>query len=131
VIAEVRLEEALRVVRAWAAVDVGRVVNPDGVKNQIEGGVVQAASWTLKEAVRFDRHFVTSLQWEQYPILTFAETPQVTVDLIDRPEQASKGAGEGAQGPTGAAIANALFNAAGVRVRELPLTRERIVAAIQ
>jgi CO/xanthine dehydrogenase Mo-binding subunit len=131
VIAEVRLEEQLRIVRAWAAVDVGRVVNPDGVKNQIEGGVVQASSWTLKEAVRFDRRFVTSLQWEQYPILTFAETPRVTVELIDRPEQASKGAGEGAQGPTGAAIANALFNAAGVRVRELPLTRERIVAAMQ
>lgn len=131
VIAEVRLEEQLRIVRAWAAVDVGRVVNPDGVKNQIEGGIVQASSWTLKEAVRFDRHFVTSLTWEQYPILTFAETPHVTVELIDRPEQGSKGAGEGAQGPTGAAIANALYNAAGVRVRELPLTRERIVAAMQ
>jgi CO/xanthine dehydrogenase Mo-binding subunit len=131
VIAEVRLEAQLRIVRAWAAVDVGRVVNPDGVKNQIEGGIVQASSWTLKEAVRFDRHFVTSLQWEQYPILTFAETPHVAVELIDRPEQASKGAGEGAQGPTGAAIANALYNAAGVRVRELPLTRDRIVAAMQ
>ena len=116
--------------RAWAAVDVGRVVNPDGVKNQIEGGIVQATSWTLKEAVRFDTRFVTSRQWEDYPILTFAEAPEVTVELIDRPEQPSKGAGEGAQGPTGAAIANALFHAAGIRVRELPLTRERIVAAM-
>jgi CO/xanthine dehydrogenase Mo-binding subunit len=130
VIAEVELEQTLRVVRAWAAVDVGRVVNPDGVINQIEGGIVQAASWTLKEAVRFDTHFVTSRQWDSYPILTFGEAPQVHVELVDRPEQPSKGAGEGAQGPTGGAIVNALFNAAGVRVRELPLTRERIVAAM-
>ena len=130
VIVEVKLEQELRVVRAWAAVDVGRVVNPDGVINQIEGGIVQATSWTLKEAVRFDTHFVTSRQWEGYPILTFGEAPQVTVELIDRPEQPSKGAGEGAQGPTGGAIVNALYNAAGVRVRELPLTRSRIVAAM-
>ena len=130
VIAEVKLEQDLRIVRAWAAVDVGRVVNPDGVANQIEGGIVQAASWTLKEAVRFDTHFVTSRQWEDYPILTFGEAPKIDVELIDRPEQPSKGAGEGAQGPTGAAIANALFNAAGIRARELPLTRERIVAAM-
>jgi CO/xanthine dehydrogenase Mo-binding subunit len=128
VIVEVVLAESLRVVRAWTAVDVGRVVNPDGVINQIEGGVVQATSWTLKEAVRFDTSFVTSRSWEEYPILTFAESPRVTVELIDRPDDASKGAGEGAQGPTGGAIVNALYNAIGVRVRELPLTRERIVA---
>jgi CO/xanthine dehydrogenase Mo-binding subunit len=130
VIAEVELAQELRVRRAWAAVDIGRVVNPDGAINQIEGGVVQATSWTLKEAVRFDEHFVTSLNWDRYPILTFAEAPQVTVELLDRPEQTSKGAGEGAQGPTGAAIANALYNACGVRVRELPLTRARIAAAM-
>ncbi|MCC7082380.1 MAG: xanthine dehydrogenase family protein molybdopterin-binding subunit [Burkholderiales bacterium] len=130
VIAEVVLEQGLRVVRAWAAVDVGRVVNPDGVVNQIEGGIVQATSWTLKEAVRFDTHFVTSRQWADYPILTFGEAPHVQVSLIDRPGEPSKGAGEGAQGPTGGAIANALFNAIGVRVRELPLTRERIATAI-
>lgn len=130
VIAEVVLEKELRIVKAWAAVDIGRVVNPDGAINQIEGGVVQAASWTLKEAVRFDNNFVTSLNWDNYPILTFGEAPQVVVELIDRPEQTSKGAGEGAQGPTGAAIVNALANAIGVRVRELPLTRERIAAAM-
>ncbi len=130
VIVEVVLEKTLRVTRAWAAVDIGRVVNPDGAINQIEGGVIQATSWTLKEAVRFDNDFVTSLNWDNYPILTFGEAPRVTVELIDRPEQTSKGAGEGAQGPTGAAIANALANAAGVRVRELPLTPERIAAAI-
>lgn len=130
VIAEVVLAQELRLVQAWAAVDIGRVVNPDGAINQIEGGVVQAASWTLKEAVRFDESFVTSLDWDSYPILTFGEAPRVVVELIDRPEQTSKGAGEGAQGPTGAAIANALANASGVRVRELPLTRERIAAAM-
>jgi nicotinate dehydrogenase subunit B len=130
VIVEVVLEERLRVTRAWAAVDVGRVVNPDGVVNQIEGGVVQATSWTLKERVRFDARTITSRDWEAYPILTFAEVPQVAVELIDRPGEISKGAGEGAQGPTGAAIANALCNAIGVRIRELPLTRERIVAAM-
>jgi len=130
VIVEVVLEEALRVVRAWTAVDVGRVVNPDGVINQIEGGVVQATSWTLKEAVRFNTRFVTSRSWEDYPILTFKESPLVTVELIDRPNDSSKGAGEGAQGPTGGAIVNALYDAIGVRVRELPLTKERIVAVI-
>jgi CO/xanthine dehydrogenase Mo-binding subunit len=130
VIVEVVLEEKLRVLRAWSAVDVGRVVNPNGVINQIEGGIVQATSWTLKEAVRFDSNFVTSRDWDAYPILTFAETPRVEVQLIDRPGEISKGAGEGAQGPTGAAIANALHNAIGVRVRELPLTRERIMHAI-
>ena len=130
VIVEVALEAQLRVLRAWAAVDVGRVVSPDGVINQIEGGIVQATSWTLKEAVRFDPNFVTSRDWEGYPILTFAESPRVEVQLIDRPTESSKGAGEGAQGPTGGAIVNALFNASGVRVRELPLTRERIVAAM-
>jgi len=130
VIVDVVLGEQLRVLNAWAAVDVGRVVNPDGVINQIEGGVVQATSWTLKEAVRFDPNFITSRDWETYPILTFAEAPRVRVELIDLPGESSKGAGEGAQGPTGAAIANALYNAAGVRVRELPLTRERIVAAM-
>ncbi len=130
VIVEVVLEEKLRVLRAWSAVDVGRVVSPNGVINQIEGGIVQATSWTLKEAVRFDPNFVTSRDWDAYPILTFAETPRVEVQLIDRPRELSKGAGEGAQGPTGGAIANALHNAIGVRVRELPLTRERIAEAI-
>ena len=130
VIAEVSVEEALRVPRVWAAVDVGRSVNPDGVVNQIEGGVVQSTSWTLKEQVRFDRSRILSRSWEDYPILSFTESPQVEVTLIDRPEEASKGAGEGAQGPTAAAIANALANALGVRVRDLPLTPERIRAAI-
>ncbi len=130
VVAQVTVEPDLRVRRAWAAVDVGRVVSPDGVCNQTEGGVVQATSWTLKERVRFDRTGVTSRSWETYPILTFAEAPAVEVVLLDRPDQPSKGAGEGAQGPTAAAIANALYDALEVRVRDLPLTREQIVRAM-
>lgn len=130
VVAEVTVEPDLRVTRAWAAVDVGRVVSPDGVRNQVEGGVIQATSWTVKERVRFDRAGVTSRSWETYPILGFAEAPAVEVVLLDRPDQPSKGAGEGAQGPTAAAIANALFDALGVRVRDLPLTREQIVRAM-
>ncbi|MGZ5176532.1 MAG: molybdopterin cofactor-binding domain-containing protein, partial [Burkholderiales bacterium] len=108
----------------------GRVVNPDGIRNQAEGGVIQATSWTLKEQVRFDRTRITTRDWDSYPILTFSEVPNVETVLIDRPEQPSLGVGEGMAGPTAAAIANAVFNAMGVRVRDLPITRERIIAAM-
>ena len=116
--------------RLAAAVDVGRVVNPDGVRNQIEGGAIQATSWTLKERVRFDRRRVTSGDWESYPILRFPEAPRVDVALVSRPDEPSVGAGEAAQGPTAAAIANAVADAIGVRVRDLPLTAERVIAAM-
>lgn len=130
VVAEVAVAESVRVVRAVAAIDCGRIVNPDGIINQVEGGIVQATSWTLKEQVRFDRTRITTRTWEDYPILTFSEAPKVETVLIDRPGQASLGVGEGMAGPTAAAIANAVFNAMGVRVRELPMTPERIVAAM-
>ena len=130
VVAEVELAQAVRVSRVVAALDCGRVVNPDGVVNQAEGGVIQAVSWTLKERVRFDRTRVTTRTWDDYPILTFEEAPAVEVVLMDRPEEPSVGVGEGMMGPTAAAIANAVFNALGVRVRELPLTPERIAAAM-
>ncbi len=129
VAAEVEAGREIRVRRLVIAVDAGRVVNPDGVANQIEGGAVQAASWTLKEAVRFDRTRVTSDAWETYPILRFSAVPAVEVEILDRPEEASSGAGEAALGPTAAAIGNAVFDALGVRVRDLPITAERIVAA--
>jgi nicotinate dehydrogenase subunit B len=129
VVAEVAIEQNVRVTRFVAALDCGRVVNPDGVRNQAEGGLVQAASWTLKEQVRFDRTCVTSRDWESYPILGLADTPAIEVVLIDRPEAPSLGVGEGMMGPCTAAIANAVFNAMGVRVRDLPITRERILAA--
>jgi CO/xanthine dehydrogenase Mo-binding subunit len=130
VVAEVEAEAELRVRRLTVAVDVGLVINPDGVVNQIEGGALQALSWTVKEQVRFDARTVTSRTWEEYPILTFSEVPPVEVVLLDRPDQPSLGAGEASIGPTAAAIGNALAAAIGVRVRTLPLTPENIVAAI-
>lgn len=130
VVAEVEAEAEVRVRRLTVAVDVGRVVNPDGVRNQIEGGAVQSASWTLRERVRFDRRRVTSVDWETYPILRFSEVPPVEVAVVDSDEPASLGAGEAAQGPTAAAIANAVAAAIGVRVRDLPLTTNAVVAAI-
>jgi CO/xanthine dehydrogenase Mo-binding subunit len=131
VVAEVQAEEQIRVRRLTVAVDVGRVINPDGVRNQIEGGATQATSWTLKERVRFDRRRITSVDWESYPILRFSETPEVDVLLVDRPDLPSVGAGEAAQGPTAAAIGNAVAAALGARVRELPITTEAVVAAIE
>ena len=130
VIVEIAAAEALKVTRAWAAVDVGQVINPDGVINQMEGGIVQTVSWTLKESVTFDHERVTSRNWDTYPILRFDEVPQVEVVLIDRPELPPLGAGEGTQGPTAAAIGNACYNALGVRLRDMPITRERLIAAM-
>jgi nicotinate dehydrogenase subunit B len=128
VVAEIEAEAEVRVTRLVIAVDVGRVINPDGVANQIEGGAIQATSWALKEAVRFDAERVTSTSWDDYPILRFSEVPKVHIEIIDS-DQPSVGAGEPSLGPTVAAIANAVFDALGVRVRTLPLTAERIVAA--
>jgi CO/xanthine dehydrogenase Mo-binding subunit len=131
VAAEVVAEADVRVRRLWTAVDVGRVVNPDGVRNQIEGGAVQATSWTLLERVRFDRRRVTSDTWESYPILPFSAVPEVLVELAPGEGNPSIGAGEAAQGPTAAAIGNALAAAVGVRVRDLPLTPEAVMQAIE
>jgi CO/xanthine dehydrogenase Mo-binding subunit len=124
VVAEIEAGHELRVTRLVAAVDVGLAVNPDGVINQIEGGCVQAASWTLKEAWR-----PGALSWEDYPILRFTEVPPVEVYLVKN-QLPSVGAGECTMGPTAAAIANALNDALGVRVRSLPLTAQRITEAI-
>jgi CO/xanthine dehydrogenase Mo-binding subunit len=130
VVAEVEAETEIRVRRLTVAVDVGRVVNPDGVRNQIEGGAVQSTSWTLLERVRFDRRRVTSVDWEAYPILRFSRTPEVAVTIVDGGGAPSVGAGEAAQGPTAGAIGNAVAAAVDVRVRDLPLTTEAVVAAI-
>jgi CO/xanthine dehydrogenase Mo-binding subunit len=131
VVAEVDVDHEVRVKRLLLAVDAGLIINPDGVINQIEGGAIQSASWTLKEQVKLDARGITSLGWEEYPILKFSEVPAVEVELIPRPEFPSVGAGEAAQGPTGAAIVNAVAHALGLRVRELPLTPERLIAAIE
>ncbi len=104
---------------------------PDGVVNQIEGGAIQATSWVLKERVRFDRQRITSNTWTDYPILRFSEVPEVEVELIQRPDSEPLGAGEAAHGPVTAAIANAVFDALGVRVRNLPITRDSLIAAME
>jgi CO/xanthine dehydrogenase Mo-binding subunit len=130
VVAEVEGDADIRVRRLVVAVDVGEVINPDGVANQMEGGAIQATSWTLKEAVRFDRQRVISDTWETYPILRFSEVPVVEVEILNRPQERSLGAGEAAHPPTAAAIGNAIADALGVRVRDLPITRERIIAAM-
>ncbi|HEY9525208.1 MAG TPA: molybdopterin cofactor-binding domain-containing protein, partial [Thermopolyspora sp.] len=131
VVAEVAAEHDIRLRRLTVAVDVGLVVNPDGVRNQIEGGATQAASWTLKERVRFDRRRITSDDWESYPILRFSEAPEVHVELVEHAGTSSVGAGEAVQGPTAGAIANAVAAAVGVRVRDLPITAKAIMTAIE
>jgi nicotinate dehydrogenase subunit B len=129
-VAEVEARDNVRVRRLWLAVDVGTVINPDGVVNQVEGGAVQSTSWAIRERVTFDRARITSLSWDTYPVLRFTEAPEVAVRLVasGHPET---GAGEIAQGPVAAAIGNALAQAAGVRVRDLPLTREQVIRAIE
>jgi len=130
-IAADRSSGEIRLIRAVAANDSGQIINPTGITMQIEGGVIQSASWTLKEQVMFDRTRIQSADWSTYPILTFPEVPEIAVELIDRPGQPYLGTGEASQGPTGAAIANAVFSAIGVRVRDLPLTPDRVKRAIQ
>jgi CO/xanthine dehydrogenase Mo-binding subunit/aerobic-type carbon monoxide dehydrogenase small subunit (CoxS/CutS family) len=119
----------IRLERAVIAADAGQVVNPDGLSNQLEGGFIQAASWTLLEAVKFDQTGIISRDWESYPILRFTAAPRLEVILLNRPELPFLGSGEASQNPTPAAIANALFDATGVRLRELPFTPERVRAA--
>jgi nicotinate dehydrogenase subunit B len=121
----------IRLGRVVAAVDSGQVINSDGIRNQIEGAMVQSASWTLYEEVRFDRRHILSTDWSGYPILRFPAAPEsMEVHIIPRPGQPFLGTGEAGQGPMAAAIANALWDAAGVRVRDLPLSVERVKAAI-
>jgi CO/xanthine dehydrogenase Mo-binding subunit len=130
VVADVEATDRVRVARLTIAVDVGRAVNVDGVRNQIEGGAIQATSWSMFEQVRFDRQSITSTDWESYPIARFSQVPEVDVHLLHRPDEPPLGAGEATQGPVPAAIGNALADALGVRVRALPFTHDNIVAAI-
>ncbi|MDH3508713.1 MAG: molybdopterin-dependent oxidoreductase, partial [Gammaproteobacteria bacterium] len=133
VIAEVEVNRTtgiVKVPRIWISADAGQIINPDGLTNQIEGGVIQSASWTLHEHVRFDRNGILSQDWMNYPILTMPDVPRVETVLIDRPNERALGVGEAAQGPTAAAIANAFAAATGRRIRELPLTPERVKAAL-
>lgn len=120
---------AIRLIHAAIAADSGQIIDPDGLANQLEGGFIQSASWTLKEQVMWDENGITSRNWESYPILTFPEIPTVEVILLDHPETRSLGAGEATQGPTPAAIANAIFAATGVRMRDIPFTPDRLKEA--
>ena len=129
-IAEVEIGNEVAVKRVWSAIDAGLVINPDGLANQTEGGIIQAVSWSLKEAVQYDSTHILSSNWADYPILSFEESPEVDVTIVNRPDQPPLGAGEGTQGPTAAAIANAIYNAMGIRLRDMPFTRDRIVAAL-
>ena len=124
--------DGARVSRVVAAVDSGEAVNPDGIRNQIEGGIIQALSWTLFESVRFDRTHITSRDWASYPILHFTDLPDsIEVVVLNRPGQPFLGTGEAAQGPAAAALANAVADAVGARIRELPLSADRIRAAME
>jgi CO/xanthine dehydrogenase Mo-binding subunit len=120
----------IHLARAVVAADAGQIVNPDGLSNQLEGAMVQAASWTLGEEVAFEPGGITSLDWDSYPILRFGGAPRIETVLLNRPDQPCLGAGEGAQGPVPAAIANAVFDAAGIRLRRIPFTPERVRAAL-
>lgn len=125
-----RTTGAIHLRKAVIAGDAGQVINPDGLANQLEGGFVQAASWTLKEQVRFDGARITSTDWRSYPTLTFDEVPEIETLVLNRPGMKSLGAGEAAQGPTPAAIANAIYNAVGIRLRETPFVAARVKSAL-
>lgn len=126
VVVEVAVEDSGEILlkQAWIAADAGQIINPDGLSNQLEGGLMQAASWTLYERVRWQRQAITSLDWDSYPILRFPQAPVIRTVLLNRPQLPPLGCGEAAQGPTPAAIANAVFAATGRRLRTLPLAAE-------
>ncbi|MCC6719869.1 MAG: xanthine dehydrogenase family protein molybdopterin-binding subunit [Acetobacteraceae bacterium] len=125
----VEADTEIRLRHIWCAADAGLAINPDGVRAQLEGGIIQAASMTLKEQLRIDADGIASRSWADYPILRFSEIPPIDIALMDEPDEPSLGMGECTMGPTAAAIANAASHALGLRLRHMPLTRERILAA--
>jgi len=131
VVADLVIEEEVQLRKLYVAADLGLVVHPDGARNQIEGGAIQAASWTLREAADIGPQGIRSDDWESYPIFSFADVPEVEIALIDRPDMPSLGAGECSAGPTAAAIANAIHDALGVRLRFMPFTADALMAAAQ
>ncbi|MEQ9639143.1 MAG: molybdopterin-dependent oxidoreductase [Alphaproteobacteria bacterium] len=126
----VTVDEAVTLEHIWLAADAGLVINPDGIRNQLEGGAVQGASWTLKEQVRMAGPGITSLDWDSYPILRFSEVPEIDTALVGSAHDPSLGVGECSVGPTAAAIGNAVAHALGKRIHDMPLTRERIITAL-
>ncbi len=133
-VAEVEVNRAtgeIRVPTFYVVHDCGQIINPDGLKNQIEGNVIQTVSRTLIEELKFNRSAITSLDWETYPILTFAGAPDIVMDLVDRPNERPWGAGEPAAAVVPSAIANAVFDAIGVRLRSVPYTPAKVKAALE
>jgi CO/xanthine dehydrogenase Mo-binding subunit len=131
VVAEVEVSDVVRVTNVWCAADGGLVINPDGALNQLEGGIIQGISWALKEGVRLDAAGISSRDWETYPVLRFSEVPELFVELINPlTDLPPLGLGEVTGGPTVAAIGNAVARALGARIRDLPMTRERVMAAL-
>ena len=119
----------IRCTRFFISHDCGQIINPDGLKNQLEGNIIQTVSRTLKEELKFNRSAVTSLDWVSYPILTFPEVPEIVMDLIDRPTMPPWGAGEPAAAVVPSAISNAVFDATGVRLRSVPFTPDKVKAS--
>ena len=119
----------IKLLKAVISADAGQIVDPGGLRSQLEGGLIQSASWTLKEQVSFDGGGITSRDWESYPILTFMDVPEIETVLIDRPDEPFLGSGEATQGPTAAAIGNAVFDAIGIRLRRIPFTPENVQKA--
>ena len=133
VVADVEVERKtgkVRVKRLYVAHDCGQIINPDGLRNQVEGNMVQTVSRTLIEELKFDRSKVTSVDWASYPILTFPDVPEVIMDLIDRPTEKPWGAGEPSAAVVPSAIANAIFDATGARLRSVPFTPQKVLAAL-
>jgi CO/xanthine dehydrogenase Mo-binding subunit len=134
VVVELEVDEDIRLRHVWCAADAGLAINPDGVINQLEGGIIQSASWVLKEQVRFGNGEqdlgVSSIDWLTYPVLKFSEVPEIDIELVNTRDPVPLGVGEVTAGPTAAAIGNAVSHALGARIRDLPLTRERVMAAL-
>lgn len=130
VVVELEVENEIRLKKVWCAADAGLVIAPDGAKNQLEGGIIQGASFVMREQIKFEDGRVATKTWEDYPILRFSDIPEIEIELIDNPDEPTLGLGEASVGPTGAAIGNALARALGKRIRDLPLTRERIMATL-
>lgn len=130
VIVAVTVDEGVRLDGIWTAADCGLAINPDGVRNQLEGGCVQGASWALKEEVKAEGPGISSLDWDGYPILRFSEIPEIAAEIVERPDEPTLGVGECTVGPTAAAIGNAVAHALGQRIHDMPMTRERVMSAL-
>jgi CO/xanthine dehydrogenase Mo-binding subunit len=133
-IAEVEVNRttgAIKVTRFFCSHDCGQIINPDGVRSQLEGNIIHTLSRTFKEELTFDRGAVTSLDWASYQVITFPEVPEIVLDLVDRPAERPWGAGEPAAAVVPSAVSNAVFDATGIRLRSVPFTPQKFRAALQ